>query len=428
MKTISNKLLIILYQIIFILILPIILLIIIYRKKEMLYRFSERFAITNMKRPDGILIWINSVSVGESFIAFTLIREINKLYPDVNFLLTSTTAASAEIIKKENPVNTIHQFFPIDIYFVVRKFFNFWKPNLGLMVESEIWPMVVIEAAKRSPLLLVNSRMSDKRFKRCQYLQFFVKDLLHNFNHILAQSKKDFNQYKTLNKDNHNHLIEAGNLKYVFEHKIDSQELQKFKTEIAGRNVILCVSTHEEDEEMILKLYKSWQELDNNLILMIAPRHSKRVSKIQDLFSQYHYKTSLRSETTKISPGTVYIINSFGELPIFYNVANITIIGGSFYRTGHNPIEAMAYKTITIFGPKMSNFKEISDVILQNNAAIQVSSPEELLDVVKKAIQNNFAEKDKYFNNAKKVIHSYKNVVLDNYIKIIKNYIDAAIS
>lgn len=402
------------YNILSILFSPFILLHFVYRvfkKKVDLKRTGEKLGIAKIKRPHGELIWIHASSIGETFVALKLIEELTK--NSRFFLLTTCTTTSAEIATKQNLPSLIHQYAPCDFIFCINKFLDHWQPNMGLFIESEIWPNRINLASKRFKISLLNARMSDRSFARWNYCKGLVSFCLSKFSLILAQSQQDQLRFEQLGVKN---AINAGNIKYsITPPKVNSKDLALLKKQIATRQILLAASTHEGDEEFILNCYKKLKKDHSDLLLIIAPRHPTRADQISNLLVSRSYIYSRRSQKKDITPKTdVYLADTIGELGVFYSLANISFIGGSLKNGGHNLLEASFFNTFIIFGPDMSNFKEISSEYLESKAAASFKNAEEAINIIDKALKNSkIIEKQ---NKAAGIVLSQKSQILSTYI------------
>lgn len=403
------------YNILSILFLPFILLHFIYRvfkKKVDLKRAGEKLGIAKIKKPNGELIWLHAASVGETFVALKLIEELSR--DRRFFLLTTCTLASAEIAAKQNLPNLIHQYSPCDFTFCINKFLGHWQPSIGIFIESEIWPNRINLASKRFKISLLNARMSDRSFARWHYFKGLVSFCLSKFSLILAQSKEDRLRFEQLGAKN---PIYAGNIKYsITPPKINSKDLASLKEQISNRQVLLAASTHEGDEEFILNCYGKLKKDYQDLLLIIAPRHSIRSDQISALLVHRKLSYSRRTKKEAITAKTdIYLADTIGELGLFYSLANVSFIGGSLKNGGHNILEASFFNTFIIFGPDMSNFQEIATEYLAHNAAISFQDEKEAIDIIKNALVN--PEMLEGQNKAAGIILSQKSQILSTYIQ-----------
>lgn len=401
-KNFFEKFLLIFYQIFSVAILPILIILILVRRskgKEHPTRFLEKFAITkvsipnNFKSENSKLIWIHTVSVGESNSAWVLIDEILNYAPNINILLTSTTTTSAKIIGdkiQQNPFYThrvIHQFLPIDSYFIIKKFLKYWRFRCIILVESEIWPNI-ISLSKKSGVLcfLVNARMSEKSAKNWQKLRKLGFNIFDYFSLIFVQSSKDKNIFSNLTKNN---ILYEGNLKIQSKKlSVNENEVSKLMQNISSRPIFLATSTHEGEEEIVIKTHQKLKKHFPDLLTIIALRHPARSKKVIELFASQ--KFAIRSFNEKIeNEHEFYLVDSFGELGNFYKIADFAFIGGSLSKVGgHNPIEAIQLDCAVISGDNYFNFNDLYEDLQQKNAVIIVKNSEELFDAILNLLQN----------------------------------------
>jgi len=361
-----------------------------YKNKEDKKRLKERFGISKIQRPEGGLIWIHAVSVGESNSAFILVEELLEKFPRAKILFTTTTLTSAEVVAQkiiQFQGRVIHQFLPIDSYFCVKNFFDHWTPDMVVFVESEIWPNMIYEAKERNnPLFLVNARLSKDSISKWNLVKFLGVKVFDKFDVIYAQSLDDQARLQKLTKNKVEHF---GNLKAQAKNlEFDKNELEKLKLKTIDRPLFVAVSTHKGEEEIIIETHKNLKNDFPNLLTIIVPRHPNRSSEIQQLFVGLQY--AVRSKKDHISAATeIYLADSLGELGIFYSLANFAFIGGSLVEVGgHNPFEAMKLNCAVISGDKVFNFKEAYADLEKQNCCVIVKSKEQLLEQVKNFLQN----------------------------------------
>ena len=322
------------YQIFSTIILPFLFFYILNRKKkskEHPHRFLERFAITKIVKPQNCqLFWVHAVSVGESNSAWILIENLLKFSPNIHILFTSTSTTSAQIIEQKILQNelfknrVIHQFLPIDSYFIVQKFLNHWKPRACIFVESEIWPNFIYCARKKAILsFLINARISQKSASQWLLLKKLGFNIFDYFSTIFAQSLQDKNLLQNLTKNN---IFYEGNLKSQNSKlEVDEQKLQELKTQIGGRKIWLCASTHEGEERLILQVHQRLKKQFPDLLTIIVLRHPNRAGEVCELLRDI--KFSQRSKNQNIIESTeIYLVDSLGELGTFYSLVNFAFI------------------------------------------------------------------------------------------------------
>lgn len=413
-----------LYYFLSFLLLPIYFIIIFIRLligKEDIRRVKERFVIGKHRQDNRFLVWIHAASVGESMIALNLVDNISKRYPDIRFLVTSWTQSSAKILSSKLPKIAIHQLLPIDNIIFTKIFLKNWQPNLGIFIESELWPATINEAAKECKLLLVNARMSDKSFESWKKRKGFFQLIVKNFNKVIVQSERDLQKFNELGISNTTNL---GNIKFANEKlPVNQEEFVKLTEHLRDKRVIVFASTHPEDEEIILPIIKNLKKQVTDCYIILIPRHPEQVKSILDnCIAQDLSATAKSQNDLPVLTDDLYIVDKFGEMGLFFSVASISFIGGSFKQGGHNILEAAHFSNCIIFGPDMSKNTDIAKGVLQSKAAIQIKSGEELLNTLKYLLDpSNSIELKNYQKNSLKFVETNQKI-LDEYLQIITKF------
>lgn len=387
--------------------------------KELLCRIKEKFGYASVQRTSSPYIWLHSASVGESLVALTLSNHLKTIYPEYNFLITSGTVTSAKILSSRISDRIIHQFIPIDEYFALKRFFEFWRPSLGIFIESEIWPNLISTSSSYCPIILANAIMSEKSFNRWMKYKNTASYLLGMFDRIICQSKKDAKKYQKLC----NTKVEfSDNLKYSSSKPyVDNRELNILKKSLKNRLVFLAASTHKGEEEIICKIHKSLQAEFPNLITIIVPRHPERTGDISKIISANSSIFVTRSKKEQITPETeIYLVDSLGELGLFFSISNVSFIGGSFKDGGHNILEAAYFDTNIIVGPDMRNSLDITNEFLNAAAIIQAQDEKDLEYKVRTCLKE--PESKVRIDKARKILLG-KTKVIDYYTEKISNYL-----
>ncbi len=407
-------------------VLVVLLLVRLFKGKESSQRILERIAIGS-DIPSENMVWIHCASVGESILGFSLMDMLLARNKNLKFLLTTGTVTSANLarskMKEYNVTRQVitHQFIPIDNIFFVKKFMNYWKPKLGLFIESELWPNLIFEASKHCHLILLNAKMSHRSFARWHKYKFIIEKMASKFSSVLAQREQDKIYYERLKFNN---VSFAGNLKYVQkDDRIDLKLYESLLKQIGGRKVIFAASTHPGEEEIITNIYIKLKKEIKGLLLILAPRHPARTQEILEIIRKHKLSICLRTSDENISAKTdVFILNTIGELPLIFKLKPITIMGGSFTIGGHNILEPAKYESPIIFGPDMSNFSEISKEFLEKGAAIQVHNSDELERETRNLLNCSDRNLSKYTGASLDIIKS-KQKILDIYLDEINRYI-----
>lgn len=386
------------YKIISILLFPFIELYLFFRvfkKKEDKKRLKERFGFPTQERPQGSLIWLHAVSVGEANSALILVEEILKFAPKISILFTTTTLTSAAIISAKLPQfqgRVIHQFLPVDSYFCVKRFLNFWRPRAAVFVESEIWPNLIFEARKMgSSTFLVNARMSENSAKKWLIAKKFGFKIFDYFAAIFAQTEEDKKRFSQLTNQE---ILLYGNLKSQAQILVSNDsELAKLKTQIGARKFWIAASTHKGEEEVILQVHKELKKEFSDLLTIIILRHPNRADEVKTLIGDL--KIAQRSKKENIVAATeIYLVDTLSELGIFYRLNNFAFVGGSLLEIGgHNPFEAIKLNCAVISGRGVFNFKEVYKNLEEQQACVMIDSANDLPQVVKKFLNDeNYAK------------------------------------
>ncbi len=357
--------------------------------KEDIKRFNERIGRPSMKRPEGTLIWFHGASVGESLSMLPLIHKMLEIYPDAHIMVTTGTITSAELMTKRLPERAFHQYITIDNPLFTTRFIKYWRPDLVLWFESDLWPAMLSGIKRKNiPLILVNGRISNKSFKRWQQFDFISKELLGCFSLCLGQSEEDAYRLRVLGA---RESVCLGNLKYAgLPLPIDRDKENEITSQINGRTVWLASSTHHNEEAKIARMHKRLKEKFPDLLTIIAPRHPHRGPEIMEAIHETGLTASLRSENGKITPQTdIYVANTVGELGIWYDIASLVFIGGSLIpHGGQNFIEPSRVRDAVIVGPHMFNFTDAMNRAKKADAVIQINDIEELEETVTQLLSN----------------------------------------
>jgi 3-deoxy-D-manno-octulosonic-acid transferase len=326
--------------------------------KEHPARLRERSGESKVERPGGLLVWVHGASVGEVLAILPLIDRMRA--HDIGVLVTSGTVTSAGLAERRLPPGVVHQFVPIDTPRYVRRFFDHWRPDLALFVESDLWPNLILEASRRDvTMILVNGRLSERSFNRWRYFPGTVGALLGRFDLCLAQSVADAERLAELGAPR---IITTGNLKLdVPAPPVDEDKLEQCRDAIGERPVIAAASTHPGEETAIVDAHRRLRHTFPTLLTIIAPRHPERGPEIADIVSAGQLKLALRSRGELPGPDTdVYVADTIGELGMIYRLAPIVFMGGSLAQHGgQNPIEAIKLGAAVLHGPNIWNFTDI---------------------------------------------------------------------
>lgn len=362
-----------LYNLLLYALLPFVLLRLVLRGRKQKAYFShvaERFGFYDF-RPEGEIIWLHAVSVGETRAAAPLIEKLIEAHPDSRILITHMTPTGRETGEKLYGGRASICYLPYDYPFAVQRFIDHFRPSFGLIMETELW-FNLIHRCRRSgtPLFLVNARLSERSLQR--YLKFgkLAREALGELSGIAAQTTGDAERLSRLGAKN---LSVCGNLKFdVYPPK----EIADFKTYFDERPVFLAASTREGEEELILDAFGKAE----NLLIAIVPRHPQRFLDVENLLKAKNIPYVKRSENRKVSPETrVFLGDSLGEMYPYYASCDCAYIGGSLLPFGgQNLIEAASLGVPVFLGLHTYNFEEASRLALEAGAAVRVENAKAL--------------------------------------------------
>src|SRR4030081_1161016 len=294
--------------------------------KEAPARIGERRGLSRDIVPPGPLVWIHGASVGEVLAAAALIERLRAL--NLGILLTSGTVTSAAIVAKRFPADIIHQYVPYDSPRYVARFLDHWRPGLALFIESDLWPnLILLSAARRLPLVLINGRMSHRSFPRWRRISGTISALLGRFEICLAQSQVDAERFAALGCRN---VMATGNLKLdVPAPPADAAKLERLMSVTRGRPIIVAASTHPGEEEMLLEAHRTLAGLFPSLLSVIVPRHPDRGEAVGRTTTGSGLHAALRSREELPTAATdIYVADTMGELGLFYRLGAVVVFGG----------------------------------------------------------------------------------------------------
>lgn len=399
--------------------------------KEDARRLPERWGIASRERPEGMLIWMHGASVGESLSALGLIGALQEAFPQMIILMTTGTRASAGILKNRLPPNVIHQMVPCDVPSAIQCFLDFWKPSLALFIESDLWPNLLSLTQQRDiPTILLNGRISDKSFRRWKWVKPLLSPLLTNFKICLVSSNRQAQRLQSLGAT----TKVTGNLKFTTPPlTYNKKELQKLKGALGKRPVWFAASTHPGEEALIFKAHKKLRKDFPKLLLILAPRHPHRVSEIQQIAEKDHMTVMVYSDEKErgsnptiisltLSTCGVFLIDTLGDLGLFYHLSPLVFMGGSFVSVGgHNLVEPAQLNCAILHGPLMEKNQDVADAFAQACAAYVVNGPEELAEKVKFLLEDP-QKLNELIKNSNNLVMSHKKV-LDETLSIVSCWV-----
>ncbi|MGP1931153.1 MAG: lipid IV(A) 3-deoxy-D-manno-octulosonic acid transferase [Arsenophonus sp. ET-YP4-MAG3] len=419
--------LLLLYQIFFYFIQPVILLRLLWRSRKFpAYRkhWNERYGFYNTKMISGGIL-LHSVSVGEILAAVPLVKSLLHQYPKLPITISTMTPTGLERILLEFGSDVQRVYLPYDLSGSIRRFLNNLDPKLTIIMETELWPNLILQLKQRKiPLIIANARLSERSAARYQKISFFVKNLLKKITLIIAQNQDDGERFIKLGLARKK-LYTIGSLK--FDISISPEIIIKAITLrqqwASKRQIWIAGSTHKGEELIILQAHTKLLIQFPSLLLILVPRHPERFKKIKLLTIKAKLRYVCRSENVVPNIDTQVIIgDTMGELILLYGIADIAFIGGSLVnKGGHNPLEAAAHAIPILMGPYTFNFKDICIKLKKADGLITVNDTKSLIFTI------SYLLKDKNYRlyhgqKSAEVLHKNKGA-LQKLLKLLDPYL-----
>ncbi|MET3615236.1 3-deoxy-D-manno-octulosonic-acid transferase [Rhizobium aquaticum] len=335
--------------------------------KEDAARRRERFGHPGRERPTGPLVWFHAASVGETTAVIPLIREVRKR--DIHVVLTTGTVTSAKVASERLDDSVIHQFVPLDIKPAVGRFLDYWKPDLAVIAESEIWPVTLMELGERHiPQILVNGRLSDRSFARWRRYSGLAGEIFRNFALVIAQSEADASKYSELGALP---VTVSGNLKVDNDTlPYEADVLARYKSQLGARKTWAAISTFDKEEAAAGRVHQRLKAA-NGLLTIIVPRHPERADEIEKELNEQGLKVARRTRKDPITPDTDILLgDTIGEMGLYLRLTEIAFVGRSLYAEGgQNPMEPAAIGCAVLSGGNVQNFRDSYQRLAANGSA-----------------------------------------------------------
>jgi 3-deoxy-D-manno-octulosonic-acid transferase len=343
------------------------------RGKELPDRWREKLGQPGAPRPDGPVVWLHAVGLGEVMALRGLIGAMAD-QSDAEFLVTSTTRASAQVFAANLPPRTRHQFLPLDAPAYLTRFLDHWRPALSIWAEQDLWPGAVTATARRGiPLALVNARMNADAYARRRRWRGLYRALLAHFRIVTAQDPATARHLAALGAEG---VRTTGSLKAAAPPlAADPAALAAARTALVGHRPVLLASSHPEDEAV---LFTALRTAHPRPLVLVAPRDPHRGAEIATRAAE-HGLTSSRRSAGQGPDAEIWILDTFGEMGLWYRLCPVTVIGGTFGPTeGHNPWEPAALGSAILHGPRTANFAADFAALHAAAAAARPVTPENL--------------------------------------------------
>jgi len=353
-------------------------------------RWGERFGLYAGPSPRGVF-WFHAVSVGEAEAAFPLIRAMGRRFPNQPILVTTTTPTGSARVRDVLGEAVQHVYLPYDLPDCVARFLNHYRPALAVVMETEIWPNLYRACGARGiPLTIVNARLSERSARGYLRLRSLARQSLAPVTWIGAQTQADAERFVAIGAKPESIAV-TGNIKFDLELPSDLfDRAAALRAECSGdRPVWVAASTHDGEDAEILRAFARVRRLHPDLLLVLVPRHPERFDKAASLCRAEGLKVIRRSDRVPCGNAQVFLLDTMGELRLYFAASDIAFVGGSLVPTGgHNVLEPALAGLPVLFGPHMFNFEEAARQLLQACGAARVADAEELAEWVAKLLDD----------------------------------------
>lgn len=349
-------------------------------------RWWERFGFSPEIEDAERSIWVHAVSVGEVQAALPLVHALRERAPKLPIVVTTSTPTGRDRVLRALGTQVTHRYAPYDLPGSVRRFLDRARPQIAIIMETEIWPNILHQCRRRSiPVVLANARLSMRSASAYRRIARIVRRTLMDATAIAAQSRDDADRLIELGAPSERVHV-TGSVKFDVRLPPSlTEEAQVLRRQWGvERSVWVAASTHEGEETQVLDAFHRVLSMIPDCLLVLVPRHPERFGAVSSLCRRRGYTTVRRSRSSgPCDRVDVFVGDTMGELPLFYAAADIAYVGGSLVAIGgHNMLEPAALGRPIVFGPHIFNFSEIGWRLLAEGAARQVQDWRGLADVV----------------------------------------------
>jgi 3-deoxy-D-manno-octulosonic-acid transferase len=386
-------------------------------KAKIRKNLAERLFFSTKHSAIKDAVWIHAASIGEAVIAETLVKYLESHSNLNQFIVTTNTYYTRDLLRKKFDKNISVFSLPFDLTYSIRRFINGSTFKALIIVETELWPNLIWEVKKLNiPIIIVNGRISDTTLKNYRRFSFFIKNVLSKIDLVLAQSEEHARRFTYIGMSPQN-IINSGNLKYF-------RELSFINKDTHKENIITFGSIKEKELDILLPVIASLKKDLPDFLIFVVPRELFLVNRIEKELSlslktlKYSdYKNSTNKNVDAV------VVDTVGDLLDIYKKSKVAFVGGSLAPYGgQNVLEPLFFETPVIFGPYMENFKDIADTIITQGAGIVVSSGDDLYEKIKLVLGNKDL-RNKMGSSGKKIIEM-QSEVMERTVDIILKTID----
>lgn len=339
-------------------------------------------------------IWIHAVSVGEVIAVLPLATRLAEEHPELCVLLSTTTLTGQSLARQRWGAERVF-YFPMDFRWIVRRYLHALRPAMIVLAETELWPNFILAADRaRVPIAVVNARISDRSYPRYRRLRWFWRPQLRRIALYCAQSDEDARRLREIGASAERVRV-TGNLKFDFAAAGSSMLVDQLRLAVSGAKVLVAGSTLEGEEKLLVDAWPELSEKFPRLLMILAPRHPERFAGVAAILSAAKIAFTRRSEWNGEpllrDGGSVFFLDSIGELTSVYSLATVAFVGGSAMGGGgHNPLEPAQWGVPVVMGESYENFRSIVNA-LRDADAIRIAPREQLISELQMLLQDERA-------------------------------------
>ncbi|WP_018871874.1 3-deoxy-D-manno-octulosonic acid transferase [Thioalkalivibrio sp. ALJ16] len=339
-------------------------------------------------------VWIHAVSVGEVLAAEPLIRGL--LASGVRPLVSTTTPTGAAMLEERLGGQVTHRFLPLDLPWLQRRFLRAVRPRCVVIMETEIWPNLLAQAARAQvPVVLANARLSERSARRYARIPRLIGPTLRQFDWIACRNELDRDRFVGLGAAA-DRLTVNGDIKFdIHIDAADRHEVDGLRSWVGARPVVILASTHADEEARLLPGLRDLRDEYPDLLIIIAPRHPQRFGEVADLLERAGEPFVRRSEGGPGPATQVWLLDTLGELKRFFGLADAAFVGGSLVPVGgHNPLEAILWHCPVVMGPHVDNFEQLVASMQAASVLQRAGDPAEVVAKIRALLAQAPAERD----------------------------------
>lgn len=329
-------------------------------------RVAERFGyIPHRPQPGGL--WVHAVSVGETLAVAPFVRRFMDQNPDTPVIMTSTTPTGSEQVKRIFGERVFHMYMPYDLPWFLQRFIRSIRPGALMIMETELWPNMLHTCKEAGlPVILANARLSEKSAKGYGRIASLTRPMMHSLSIVAAQNRADGDRFIRLGLPTQR-LHVTGSIKFdiTIPEGIQAEGDTLREEWDSERPVLALASSHPDEDEQLLDIYRTLETTIPGLLMLLIPRHPERFEAVTNAARSRQLRVQRRTSGKASADTQVYVADTMGEMLSLLSCADLVVMGGSLINHGgHNPIEPAALGKATLIGPHYFNFAGIVDELV----------------------------------------------------------------